>query len=138
MRASILVVASVLAFPKIAPAQFGAGWLKTPRIVVIGPADDPRQPLVDEAVTFWNKTLAELGLGFRLGIVTRHVGSVPGGELQRMSNLVVEASRRPNLVLPDAIVTFPVIFSWCSAMRGSFHSRDLLSPTIAGWSQSAG
>ena len=104
MRASVIVVAFALAFPNIAPAQFGAGWMKTPQIVVIAPADDPRQPLVDEAVAFWNKTLAELGSGFRLGAVTRHVGSVPGGELNRMRNLVVEASRRPNLTLPDSII----------------------------------
>lgn len=104
MRASVIVVAFALAFPNIAPAQFGAGWMKTPQIVVVGPSEDPRPPLVDEAVAFWNKTLAELGSGFRLGAVTRHVGSVPGGELQRMSNLVVEPGRRPNLTLPDSII----------------------------------
>ncbi len=107
MRTSIIVVAFVLAFPNIAPAQFGAGWMKIPQIVVVGLAEDPRQPLVDEAAMFWNKTLAELGSGFRLGTVARHAGSVPGGELQRMSNLVVERGRRPNLTLPDSIINVP-------------------------------
>ena len=107
MRASVMVVAFVLVFSTIAPAQFGVGWMKTPQVVVIAPADDPRQPLVDEAVSFWNETLAELGSGFRLGTITRHAGAVPGDELQRMSNLVVEASRRPNLSLPDAIINLP-------------------------------
>ena len=81
--------------------------MKTPQIVVIGPAGDPRQPLVDEAASFWIRTLVELGSGFRLGGVTRHIGSVPGGELQRMSDLVVEAGRRPNLTLPDSIINVP-------------------------------
>jgi len=81
--------------------------MKTPQIVVIGPAGDPRQPLVDEAASFWIRTLVELGSGFRLGAVTRHAGSVPADELQRMSNLVVEAGRRPNLTLPDTIINIP-------------------------------
>ena len=102
-----MVVAFVLVFPAIIPAQFGAGWMKMPQIVVIALGDDPRQPLVDEAVVFWNKTLSELGSGFRLGTITRHVGSVPGTELQRMSDLVVDGKRRPNFDLPDSIVNIP-------------------------------
>ena len=78
--------------------------MKTPQIVVVGPTDDPRHPLVDEAVAFWNKTLEDLGSGFRLGTITRHAGSVAGDELARMSNQVVEATRRHNLTLPKTII----------------------------------
>ena len=104
-----MVVAFVLVFPAITPAQFGAGWMKTPQIVVIALGDDPRQPLVDEAVAFWNKTLAELGSSFRLGAVRREEGSVPAEELARMSNLVLESVGRrvPSWTLPESIRTIP-------------------------------
>ena len=109
MRTSIIVIAFVLAFADIAPAQFNAGWLKNPQIVVVGPANDPRQPLVDEAVAVWNKTLAELGSSFRLGAVRREEGSVPAEELARMSNLVLESVGRrvPSWTLPESIRTIP-------------------------------
>lgn len=109
IRTTVIVVAFVLALPDIAPAQSSAGWMKTPQIVVIAPADDPRQPLVDEAVTFWNKTLTELGSSFRLGTVRREEGSVPAEELVRMSNLVLESvgRRTPSWTLPESIRTIP-------------------------------
>ena len=109
VRASVVVVVFVLAFTDIAAAQSSAGWMKIPQIVVIGPADDPRLPLVDEAVTFWNKTLTELGSSFRLGAVRREEGSVPAEELSRMSNLVLESvgRRSPSWTLPESIRTIP-------------------------------
>jgi hypothetical protein len=98
-----------LSYPALLCAQFNAGWMKTPEIVVLGSANDPRQPLVDEAVEFWNKTLTELGSSFRLGSVRRTEGFVPGEELVRMSNLVVEptARRTSSLSLPEAIRNIP-------------------------------
>jgi hypothetical protein len=75
-----------------------------PEIVVIGPSDDPRQALVDEAVTFWNRTLEQLGSGFRLGDLTRNTATVAGRELERMSNEVLEGTRQPNWTLPDSII----------------------------------
>src|SRR5258706_6058178 len=107
IRLSVTVVILVTVFPNIAAAQFGAGWMRTPRIVVIGEADDLRQPLVDEAVDFWNKTLDGLGSGFRLGRITRHAVSVPGDELKRMSDQIVGSTRRHNFVLPSAIIDVP-------------------------------
>ena len=108
-HASLIVVAFVLSFPGIAPAQSNAGWMKIPEIVVIGSANDPRQPLVDEAVAFWNKTLAELGSGFRLGSVRREEASVPPAELARMSNLVLDSvgKRGPSWTLPESIRDIP-------------------------------
>jgi hypothetical protein len=138
IRLSAIVVVLVSVFANIAVAQFGAGWMKTPQIVVFGLTDDPRQPLVDEAVVFWNKTLEELGSGFRLGTITRHAGSVAGDKLARMSNQVVESTRRHNFALPNAIINIPAISLWCSAMRNSFLSPPLLLPIIAAWSPSAG
>jgi len=62
------------------------GWQHVPSITVIGPqADDVRHGLVDEAVSFWNRTFQELNSGFRLGAVTRRVGRVPDDALQSLS-----------------------------------------------------
>src|SRR5215510_8174261 len=62
------------------------GWQHVPTITVIGPrADDVRHGLVDEAVSFWNRTFQELDSGFRLGAVTRRVAPVPDDALQLLS-----------------------------------------------------
>jgi hypothetical protein len=83
--------------------------MKSPEIIVLGSANDPRQPLVDEAVEFWNKALTESGSSFRLGNVRRAEGVVLGEELVRMSNLVVEptARRTPSVSLPEALRNIP-------------------------------
>jgi hypothetical protein len=46
--------------------------------------------LVDEAASFWNKTLAEIGTGFRLGSITHVVQSIPEEALQSLSRSVVD------------------------------------------------
>src|SRR5213594_3224369 len=74
-------------------AQFGASWQRTPAITVIGPEGDPRHAVVDEAVAFWNKTLEELGSGFRLGAVTRLVQPVPEDDLRSLGESVLAAQR---------------------------------------------
>ena len=109
LRASATVIAFILAFSNIAAAQFRVGWMKTPEIVVIGAANDSRQPLVDEAVSFWNKTLTELGSSFRLGNLRREEGFVPAAELVRMSTLVLESIGRgaPSWTIPDSIRDIP-------------------------------
>jgi hypothetical protein len=62
-----------------------AQWQRTPSVAVIGAADDPRLPVVQEAVSFWNRTRAELGSGFRLGAVTRVDAPVPEEALRELS-----------------------------------------------------
>jgi len=74
-----------------AHAQFGVPWRHTPNVVVVSAAGDARVRLVDEAVAFWNKTLAEIGSGFRLGPVTHIVQPVPGEALASMSQSVLDA-----------------------------------------------
>ena len=74
-------------------AQFGASWQRTPAITVIGPEGDPRFALVDEAVAFWNKTLEQLGSGFRLGAVTRLVQPVPEEDLRSLGESVLAGLR---------------------------------------------
>ena len=77
----------------VAHAQFGVPWHHPPKITVISADGDPRLSLVDEAVSFWNKTLEEIGSGFRLGPVTRIVQPVPEEALQSLSQSVVSGPR---------------------------------------------
>jgi hypothetical protein len=76
-----------------AHAQFGAPWQRTPAITVVGPEGDPRHALVDEAMAFWNKTLGDLGSGFRLGVVTRLVQPVPEDDLRSLGQSVLAGQR---------------------------------------------
>ena len=57
-----------------------------PALTVVGPdASDARLGLVDEAISYWNRTFQELDSGFRLGAVTRRVAPVPDEALQSLS-----------------------------------------------------
>jgi hypothetical protein len=85
--AGLLIIAGLAVGP--AHAQFGVPWRHTPKIIVVSSAGDPRLGLVDEAVSFWNKTLAELGAEFRLGSITRVVQVLPEAALQALSLSVV-------------------------------------------------
>jgi len=98
-----MLLAALTAGP--AHAQFGAPWHRVPGVTVIGAADDQRQPLVDEAVSFWNRTLEDIGSGFRLGAVTRAVQPVPEDALQALSEAIL-GGRRP-LAVPPALRALP-------------------------------
>jgi hypothetical protein len=52
---------------------------------VVSPAGDPHLPVVQEAVTFWNRTLEDVGTSFRLGTVDRVIGVLPDADLQALS-----------------------------------------------------
>ena len=88
-----------------AHAQFGAAWQHSPKITVIGADSDPRQPLIDEAVAFWNRTLEELGSGFRLGPVERISGPIPERALQALSQSIVGGARPVDV--PQALRDLP-------------------------------
>jgi hypothetical protein len=62
-----------------------AQWQRTPSVVVIGEEGDPRLPAIHEAVAFWNRTLQEIGSGFRLGVVSHVAQPVPEEALQELS-----------------------------------------------------
>lgn len=74
-------------------AQFDVPPSHPTTITVIGAVGDPRLELVEEAVSFWNKTLEEIGSGFRLGSVVRVVQPVPEEALQSLSRAVVDGPR---------------------------------------------
>jgi hypothetical protein len=69
--------------------SFWQFWHRAPTIVVVSAEGDPRVGLVQEAVAFWNKTLAETGSAFRLGRVTHVVQSLPEEDLQAASQSVL-------------------------------------------------
>jgi len=64
-------------------------WRTVPKIAVISAAGDSRLPSVDEAVGFWNRTLAEFGSGFRLGPITRMVRPIPEDDVRELSTSVL-------------------------------------------------
>ncbi|HEV8141740.1 MAG TPA: hypothetical protein VGQ77_02720 [Methylomirabilota bacterium] len=88
---AFLFVAALSANP--AHSQYGESWRSSPRIIVISAEGDPRLSLVDEAVSFWNNTLEEIGSGFRLGPVGRLVQPVPEEALQSLSQSVLVRPR---------------------------------------------
>ena len=83
-------------------AQFDEAWHRVPSVVVISAREDPRLGLVDEAVAFWNRTLAELGSGFRLGPVEHLVKPVPEDALQALSQSIVDHPLGP-LEIPSSL-----------------------------------
>jgi hypothetical protein len=88
-HALLLLFALVITGLAADPAHAQQPWRVVPKITVIGPAGDPRQPAVDEAVAFWNRTFRELGSGFRLGAISRVARPIPEEALQQLSTAVV-------------------------------------------------
>lgn len=86
-------------------AQFGASWHRTPVITITSSDGDPRLDLVDEAISFWNKTLEEIGSAFRLGPATRYVMPIPEEGLQTFSLSVV--GTRGSVQVPQALRGLP-------------------------------
>jgi hypothetical protein len=54
-------------------------------ITVISAPADERLPAVEEAIDFWNRTFAEVGVSIRLERVRHVVGQVPEADLQALS-----------------------------------------------------
>ena len=93
--ATIIAVASMTSTVGLAqPGERTGGvwqapWTGIPAITVLGQAEDARVPLVREAVDYWNRTFAEIGTPFRLGVATVTAGAVPIAQLQALSNAVL-------------------------------------------------
>jgi hypothetical protein len=88
-RIARTALALVLVFSAHAAwAQFLVPWTRSPTVTVVANGDDPRIGLVAEAIAFWNKTLEELGSGFRLGALTRVDQAIPEEALQSVSRPV--------------------------------------------------
>ena len=70
-------------------------WDFVPTITVVSASGDPRLPLVNDAVAFWNDTFGELGTPFRLGALTQVVGAIPVEDLEKISPLVTNLPGLP-------------------------------------------
>jgi Matrixin len=89
---------------QVLAAGLGFAWDRVPAIAVLGAADDPRQALVRDAVTFWNQTLAELGSGFRLGAVARQEGSLPDDLIMALHDSTLNGGHPP---FPERLASIP-------------------------------
>lgn len=124
--AGIVLIAACLMVGS-AHAQFSMAWQQSPKITVIGADSDPRQPLVDEAVAFWNRTLEDLGSGFRLGPVERISLPIPERALQALSQSIVGGARPVDV--PQALLDLPgdltvlLADSDFISFAGPFHAR---------------
>ena len=102
-RAVVLGLSLVLplASPGHSEADGDRGaWSKVPALTVVASENDPRLPLVREAVEYWNKCFAEMGTPFRLGTVARVSGTVALADLRLLS------SSGP-VIFPDSVHRLP-------------------------------
>lgn len=107
MKNSIGCLISIATFlSNMAQAQAAEPWHHTPDLVVIGSKDDSRLSLVNEAVSFWNSSLQEIGSGFRLGTIRYIAHSVPEDALQSLSRTII-GGLRGSLDIPQVIRTLP-------------------------------
>jgi len=99
--AAAVVAAGALAWR---PA-FGSQWQKSPTITVISEAGDPRRAAVNEAITYWNRTFADLGTPFRLGEVQWVTDTVPDSDIQSLARQA--RFYNPWQSIPDSIERYP-------------------------------
>ena len=106
LRLAAFAIALVIA-PHVTYAQWFVPWTRSPSITVVANGDDPRIPLVEEATTFWNKTLKGLGSGFRLGGITVVDREVPERDLQQFGSWFVgpQGPNRPSA--PASLLAVP-------------------------------
>lgn len=114
----------------LAAGAVHAQWQRTPSLAVIGAADDPRLPVVHEAVSFWNRTLEELGSGFRLGAVTHVAAPVPEEALQELSRTLGRG-----VAVPQALRGLPGDLNIFLAQSGfiSFSAKGVIGIKGAAW-----
>jgi hypothetical protein len=87
-------------------AQLGGPWRHAPKITVVSDRGDSRLRAVDEAVAFWNRSLAEIGSGFRLGSLGHVAQPIPEEALQAMSEQVLSSGGR-SVSIPPALRDLP-------------------------------
>lgn len=84
------LIAAVLRVDAACAQLDGPGpWRHVPKITVVSAASDSRLRAVDEAVALRNKSLAEIGSGFRLGSL-RHVAQPIPEEVTRRGTACAE------------------------------------------------
>ncbi|MEO8313092.1 MAG: hypothetical protein ABI520_18115 [Caldimonas sp.] len=102
----LLVAGAAIAAPP-AQAQFGVAWSHAPTVAVVSVEGDPRLDLVDEAVAFWNRSLQEAGVQFRLGSIERSTGAIPEDALQNLSRSVLHTQSGQPIDMPRPLLNLP-------------------------------
>jgi hypothetical protein len=108
------------------PASSNAFWTRVPAVTVVADAaNDPRLPLVRDAVEFWNRTFAEIGSAFRLGPIAVVDGTVPVDDLLVVSKTVV--GHGGLVSLPDSVAAQPgdLIIALSDGVFVSFCARSV-------------
>ena len=103
-RALAALMLSMMAATALATQPGSTPWTKIPSITVIAADGDARIAAVREAVTFWNRTFADLGTPFRLGAITQVAAAVPDDDIKALGDEVLnevmhDDSRRGNRVI---------------------------------------
>ena len=93
--------------PQVTYAQWFVAWTRSPSITVVVNGEDPRIALVEEATVFWNKTLEELGSGFRLGGMTVANRPVPEQDLQQFGSWFVGPQGPNRPAAPASLLAVP-------------------------------
>ena len=94
VRAVVLMSAGIVA-TSLCLAQSPPTWTFVPSIVVIGAPQDPRVPMVREAIDYWNRQLALAGSGLRLPPPRLETLPVPEAALHEMSRTVLQGGLPP-------------------------------------------
>ncbi len=108
-------------------------WFKTPNVVVVtDKANDPRVPLVKDAVDFWNQQLAELGSPFRLGTVREVSGPIPESGLIRLSQATLNQGGQTQIAAlvkdyRDEIVIFMAHSGFVSFAAGTLGVQMMIA-----------
>src|SRR5262249_26155258 len=104
-------------------------WNFPPSITIVADKDDPRIPLVGDAVAFWNSTFMALGVSFRLGTVMEVVSVVPSEDLMMLSR----RAGWPTLRLPESIrlIDGDIVVALSDGEFISFSARTIIGDKAA-------
>jgi len=105
LSAAVLVFAGSLTMSS-SLAQSPLPWSFVPSVVVVGAPQDPRVPMVREAIDYWNRQLALAGAGLRLPPPRLEMLPVPEAALQQMSRTVLQGGVPPQPI-PDELQQLP-------------------------------
>jgi hypothetical protein len=105
LSAAVLVFAGSVTMSS-SLAQSPLPWSFVPSVVVVGAPQDPRVPMVREAIDYWNRQLAQAGAGLRLPPPRLETLPVPEAALQQMSRTVLQGGVPPQPI-PDELRQLP-------------------------------
>lgn len=124
-RTNLLVLCFIMCV--LAWAQDAMGhnkiWSTAPAVLIIAQENDPRLSDVRDAIDFWNRTFAELGIPFRLKAPKHIVQEVPQECLRQLSQHAVEGRPKPEILENLKILSEDIIIVLSDADLVSFAVR---------------